>query len=177
MKKLMVLALFAGGMWSCSQPKPEEAAPVETKPQPVEFSDASYTDLCKQTLVSLTNKDPDAYVSNMADNAIYRFNNGDSIAGKPAITDYWNDRITNVIDEISFSDEVWLSLKVNETTQGIRPGNWVLGWYRVMATYTKGQSMTQNIHTIYHFDASGKIDEVIQYLDRAPIIAAMPKTK
>lgn len=177
MKKLTFIALFALGMWSCSQPKPEVAQTVEVKPQPMEFGDSKYSDMCKQGLTALTNKDIDSFVANMADNAVYRFNNGDSIVGKPAISDYWKDRTTNAIDKISFSKDVWLTIKVNESTQGVRTGNWVLAWFRVDATYKTGKSMTQTVHNLYHFDASDKVDGVTQFLDRAPINAAMAKGK
>ena len=124
----------------------------------------------------MTTKDIDGFVSNFADDAVYVFNNGDSIAGKQAITEYWTDRMTNAIDEIGFSNDIWLSLKVNESSQGVMTGNWVLGWFQVTATYqATGKSMTQNIHTLYHFNDSGKFDRVIQYLDRASIMAAMTK--
>ena len=35
--------------------------------------------------------------------------------------------------------------------------------------------MSQWIHTDYHFDANDKIDQVVQYIDRAPINAAIAK--
>lgn len=177
MKKLVVFTLLVSGLLSC-QPKTEVAETVEPpKPQPIEFADAKYSDMCKVGLAFLTSKDIDAFVSSMSDNAIYRFNNGDSIAGKPAITAYWKERMTNAIDKIDFSDDVWLSLKANEPPKGVLAGNWVMGWFRVTATYKTGKSMTQYIHTLYHFNTNDKIDEVIQYLDRAPIIAAMTPEK
>lgn len=178
MKNLIALALLVGALWSCSQPKPEATTPAEEpKPQPIEFADAKYSDICKQSLTALASKDVDAFVSSMAENSIYRFNSGDSIVGKAAITTYWKDRMTNAIDKLEFSNDIWLSLKVNESTQGVNTGNWVLGWFQVTASYVTGKSMSQNIHTLYHFNGNGKIDEVIQYMDRAPINAAMIKAK
>lgn len=178
MKKLFVFLLLVGGLWSCGQEKAEVAAVVEPpKPQPIEFADAKFSDICKQNLASLASKDVDAFVSSMSDNAVYRFNSGDSIVGKPAITAYWKDRMTNAITSLQFSNDFWLSLKVNESPQNVTLGNWVLGWYNVTATYKTGKSMTQGIHTLYHFNANGKMDEVIQYIDRASINAAMMPAK
>jgi hypothetical protein len=131
MKNQIALVLFIGIMWSCNQTTQEVAAPVEEpKPQPIEFTDAKYIDMCKQGLTDLSSKNIDAFTNNFADNAIYRFNNGDSIAGKAAINAYWKDRMTNAIETISFSNDIWLSLKVNESEQ-FKTGNCVFGWFSV----------------------------------------------
>jgi cyanophycinase-like exopeptidase len=50
-----------------------------------------------------------------------------------------------------------------------------MGWYQVTAKYKTGKSMTQWVHTDQHFDANDKIDRLIQYIDRAPINAAISK--
>jgi hypothetical protein len=177
MKTLISFTFFIGIMSSCTQPKQEPVAPAkEPVPQPIEFADVKYSDLCKQGLVALTSKDIAAFTKEFTDNAVYRFNNGDSIVGKANIDAYWTDRMTNTIETISFSDDIWLSLKVNESEQ-VKTGNWVLGWLKVTATYKTGKSMTQYIHNLYHFDSNDRLDEVIQYLDRAPIMAAMTPNK
>lgn len=80
-----------------------------------------------------------------------------------------------MIDSISFSNQIWLPLKVNQPQANEGPGIWLLSWYQVNASYKGGKSMHQNIHTALHFNASDKIDRVIQYLDRAPIAAATKK--
>jgi len=68
------------------------------------------------------------------------------------------------------------SVKVNLPLAQVQaPGIWLLGWYRTTATYKNGKSMTQWIHADSHFDNNDKIDLVIQYLDRAPINAALAK--
>jgi hypothetical protein len=35
--------------------------------------------------------------------------------------------------------------------------------------------MSQWIHNDFHFDANDKVDEVVQYIDRAPINTALSK--
>ena len=115
-------------------------------------------------------------MNTFADNAMYRWNNGDSLVGKKAISDYWKKRRTEAIDSISFSNDIWLSVKVNEPQQTVQaPGVWLLGWYAINAKYKTGKRMMQWIHADMHFDAQDKIDIFIQYLDRAPINAAMKK--
>lgn len=160
--------LLVAGLLACTQQKPVEETAA---PQPIEIVSDTYVGPCKQGLASMAAGDISAFVKDMADNCIYRFNNGDSIAGKEAITAYWKDRRSNVIDKIAFDNEIWLPVKVN-TSELVRPGNWVLSWYRVQSTYKTGKSMTQYVHTVYHFNDAGQIDEVIQYLDRAPILQA-----
>lgn len=50
-----------------------------------------------------------------------------------------------------------------------------MGWFQVTAKYKGGSSMTQLMHILYHFNENDKIDEVNHVVDRAPIMAAMPK--
>lgn len=69
-----------------------------------------------------------------------------------------------------------MPVKVNTPQQQVQaPGVWLLAWFQVNAKYKTGKSMSQWIHTDYHFDANDKIDQVVQYIDRAPINAAIAK--
>ena len=185
MKKLMFWAFCSLLFIACNDQKKEEpttettapAAATETKETPAtEIADAKYMDIGKKGIAALSSGDIDGWVSGYADNAVYFWNNGDSLAGKAAITDYWKKRRTETIDSINFSSDIWLAVKVNTPQQAVHlPGVWLLGWYQVDAKYKTGKKMRQWIHTDMHFDANDKIDRVIQYLDRAPINAAMKK--
>jgi hypothetical protein len=66
---------------------------------------------------------------------------------------------------------IWLAVKVNKEKYK-NPGNfyWVGTKLRLN---TKEESMTQGIHTVFHFK---KIKSMVnQYLDRATIMEAMKK--
>jgi hypothetical protein len=39
----------------------------------------------------------DAWMAEFADNAVYYWNSGDSLVGKPAIDKYWRNRRANVL--------------------------------------------------------------------------------
>ena len=174
MKKLMIVLVVAA-LWSCTKPQPAVQEAVMAPTPAMEFADAKLSDICKQGLAGLSSGDIDSFVSAYADNVMYRFNNGDSIVGKAAVTAYWKDRRTNVIDKITFTNDIYLPIKVNESKL-VQTGNWVLAWFNTSATYkATGKSMSQSIHNLYHFDANSKIDLVVQYMDRAPIMAAMKK--
>jgi ketosteroid isomerase-like protein len=180
MKSQIALGLIVLALWSCNTPKPAEPVKAETpapEPQkPIEFADDRYSNVCKAALAKLSTGDVDGFITDYADNAVYRWNSGDSLSGKPAIEKYWKDRRSNVISKINFTNDIWLPLTVTDaSTQNVRKGTWVLGWFTTAATYKTGKSMTQNMHTLYHFNKDEKIDEVIQFLDRAPILAAMKK--
>jgi hypothetical protein len=111
-----------------------------------------------------------------ADNAVYVWSSGDSLNGKKAITDYWKDRRSNVIDSLTFMNDVWLPIKVNEPQQKVvKRGVWLLSWYQVSTKYKNGKKVGMWVHTDMHFNENDKIDRVIQYLDRAPINAALAK--
>lgn len=184
MKKTIAMAIAISSFFACMNQKTEDKAATTTdsaavataKPQPVEFADAKYVDIGKMGNASLSAGNIDTWMNSFADNAVYVWNNGDSLAGKPAITAYWKKRRADVIDSINFTQDIWLAVKVNQPQQAIQaPGNWLLGWYLTSAKYKTGKRMAQWIHTAMHFDANDKIDRVIQFLDRAPINAATKK--
>ena len=149
-------------------------AETKTPPQS-EFADPKYTELGKQMTEQMSKGDMDAWANNFADNAKYRWSSGDSLSGKAAILKYWKERRDKVIDSISFSREVWLPLKVNKSQVEMAdiPGNWLLSWYMVNVKYKNGKKLMFWVHTDFHFDNSDKVDQAIQYLDRAPINAAL----
>src|SRR4029078_13187738 len=119
--------------------------------------------------------DIEGYMSNFADNAVYHWNNGDSIVGKAAISDYWKKRRGDVIDSISFKNAIYLPVIVNKPQALEAKGTWLLSWYQTNAKYKTGKSMTQWMHADMHFDANDKIDQVFQYRDNALIQEAMKK--
>jgi len=183
MKKLLLLVLGMALFLGCkkesqdqttTQSATDETTTPETEKQ-AEFADAKYTEIGKKAIAALASGDMDAWMSNYADNAKYYWNAGDSLIGKPAIDKFWRERRTNVIETLSFKNDIWLPIHVNKPQQNEQPGVWLLSWYLVTAKYKGGSSMTQWMHILYHFDANGKIDEVNQFVDSKPIQAAMTK--
>lgn len=183
MKKILFCAFACSAFVACSNQQPADeksttatTTATETKPQAAEFADAKYADIGKKGLSALSSGDIDAWMNDFADGAKYYWNAGDSLIGKAAIAAYWKTRRTTVIDSMSYKNDIWLPVRVNEPQQKVQsPGVWLLGWYQVQAKYKNGKRMSQWIHTDYHFDANDKIDQVIQYIDRAPINAALAK--
>lgn len=179
MKKMFLCAFGYALLLACNNQKPAEennAVAATATPQATEFADSKYTEIGKRGIAALASGDVDTWMNDFADNAKYYWNNGDSLVGKAAIALYWKQRSTQVIDSMSFMSDMWLPVKINEPQQQVQtPGVWLLSWYQVRAKYKTGKSMTQWIHTDFHFDSSDKIDEVVQYLDRVPINAAASK--
>ena len=183
MKNLLflLLILIGAGLISCSPQKPAEsadegmAADTTKAAEPAEFADTRYMDLGKKMLAQFASGDIDGYMANFADNAVYQWNNGDSIAGKAVITDFWKKRRGEVIDSISFTNQIFLPVKVNKPQSTEPTGIYLLSWYQTHAKYKTGKSMTQGMHAVIHFDANDKIDFVYQYRDNALIEAAMKK--
>lgn len=177
---LFVTVLFIGcnnNKTAEQKSEPTVATNSETKETPpAEIADGKYIEIGKKGLAALSSGDIDGWMNDFADNAMYRWNYGDSLAGKPAITAYWKKRRGEVIDSISFTNDIWLPVKVNQPQQKVQsPGVWLLAWYQVNAKYKTGKKMTQWIHTDMHFDANDKIDQLIMYLDRASIMEATKK--
>jgi hypothetical protein len=182
MKKLMVGLFISAILIACNNEKPaeqkEESAPApvtETKMQPSEFADPKYMEIGKNGLAALSKGDVAGWMNSFAENAVYMWNSLDSLVGKPAISDYWTKRRTDIIDSINFTNMIFLPIKVNQPQSIEAPGVWLLGWYTVSSKYKTGKRMTQLIHTDMHFNANDQIDRVIQYIDRVPINAALKK--
>ena len=181
MKKVFYCLFLSGALFACNNSKTEADKTMvkdasDAKPPQSEFADAKYTDMGKQMMQKFESGDIDSWANMFADNAVYLWSAGDSVAGKKAITDYWKNRRMNVIDSIHFSNDIWLPLKVNQPQKGPDlAGTWLLSWYMVNAKYKSGKSLGFWVHTDYHFDANDKIDRAVQYIDMAPIKAAVGK--
>ena len=181
MKRVFIAFFLSAFLLSCGDSKPKtdntmvkDAA--DAKPAQAEFADAKFTDMGKQMIQKFETGDIDSWANMFADNAVYSWSAGDSLVGKKAISDYWKNRRTNVIDSIHFSNDIWLPIKINQPQKGPdMPGNWLLSWYQVGVKYKGGKSLGFWVHTDYHFDANDKIDRAVQYIDMAPIKAAVGK--
>jgi hypothetical protein len=184
MKRFFIVATCAVLLFACSDEKKDEPKTTEStttaeadkdkKPQQSEFADPKYAEWGKKMTAQMASGDVDGWMSNYADKAMYRWSSGDSLAGKAAIAKYWTDRRKNVIDSISFTNEIWLPLKVNTPQAGPDiPGVWLISWYQVNVKYKNGKKLSFWTHTDHHYDANDKIDITIQYIDMAPIKAAL----
>lgn len=180
MKKLLFIAVCAGLLYGCGNPPATEektetaVAPADTTPKAVEFADLTYTDTGKKMFEAMSGGDMDTYLQPFADNAVYNWNNGDSLSGKQAISDFWRKRRLEEIETLTFSDAIWLPVKVNQPQSVEAPGVWLLGWAKVDAVYKNKKTMTQWMHWTIHFNESNQIDRMNQYVDTAPISAVMP---
>jgi hypothetical protein len=179
MKKSLLIVCCLFLIVSCKKEESKEMDVAvmadDTIVKPAEFADFKYAEIGKKSLMAMEKGDMDGWIEIYADNAVYVWNNGDSLVGKPAIASYWKQRRANVIETIKFSDAIWLPIMVNTPQSVEAKGVWLLGWYKTTAKYRNGKEMTQWIHTDYHFDSNDKVDRVIQYIDRAAIATAMKK--
>ncbi|MBL7741348.1 MAG: nuclear transport factor 2 family protein [Chitinophagaceae bacterium] len=182
MKKILIMSAACMLLLACNNEKKDDTKTGETTvssadgktPQQSEFADPKYADWGKKMIASMAAGDIDGWMAGYADNAVYQWSAGDSLAGKEAISKYWKERRANVIDSISFSNDIWLPIKVNTPQKGPDvPGVWLLSWYQVNVKYKNGKKLSFWTHTDHHFDANDKVDRSIQYIDRAPINAAV----
>jgi ketosteroid isomerase-like protein len=186
MKKLLTFAATCCLFYSCNNEKPVETAAnasdslksrtETTAPKDVEFADTKYMEMGKTALAAMAKGDINGFLGNYADNAVYAWSSGDSLVGLPAISKYWTERRTKVIDSIHFANDIWLAIKVNKPQRGPDlPGIWLMGWYQFMSKYKNGKTVGGWIHQDMHFNSDGKIDRTVQYIDRAPINKALGK--
>ena len=182
---LLLLCLSLMTIWTACSPqdKPaDDAAATATNsdttkamPAAQEIGDAKYADMLKKQMASFAAKDLNAYMANFADNAVYYWNNGDSLAGKPAIQEYWGKRFNDVVESVTFSNSIYIPVKINTPQSVELPGNYVLAWYSVDAKYKNGKSMTQWMHSVNHFNANDQIDQVNLFRDNQLINDALKK--
>jgi hypothetical protein len=181
MRKILLGMICLAMITACkNEPEKNTEAAIASEstsknPPPVEFADQKYVDMGKKALEQFASGDMEGWLSRFADNAIYRWSGGDSLAGKEAIAKYWKDRRMNVIDSIYFTNDIWLPLNVNQPQSIEQKGTWLLSWYQVNAKYKNGQKLTFWVHTDIHYNTNNQVDEFIQYIDRAPINAAVAK--
>ena len=179
MKKFLFGVLISTIFISCAEkaeetPTTETSAPTtETKKAATEVLDLSEADGVKAGFAAFTNRDINGMTSSYDDNVVYRWSGGDSAIGKKAVIDYWNGRL-KLIDSISFSETILLPIRINESQspQYATVGKWVLAWNFAHVKYKNGKWLHFWIHTDYHYNDAGKVDAVIQYIDRHPIMEA-----
>lgn len=182
MRKFFIAFLITGLFISCKDKKaeaPKDETMVKTaaskeESKTFEFADEKYIAWGKQRQQQFQDGDIDTWAGQFADNAVYLWSSGDSLAGRQAIIDYWKNRRKNVIQSVQFSNDIWLPMKVIKPQKGPDlPGVWLLSWYQVNATYKNGKSLQFWVHADLHFNNDDKVDRYIQYIDRAPINAAV----
>ena len=181
---MLLLATGCCFLFACNNKPADQASPAATdttaakpaKPQPSEFADPRYAEIGKKNLSALSSGDVDGMLSAYAENARFNYSSGDSLVGKTAIARYWKDRRSKVIDSLTYENDIWLPIKINQSQKGPdRPGIWLLSWYQVHVKYKNGKKLTFWIHADNHFDSADKIDLTVEYIDRAPINKALGK--
>jgi hypothetical protein len=181
MKRVFTPLLLAVIIIACESKKPADDPMVKTAAtetpagtQAVEFADPKFMDMGKRYMTLLVAGKIDEWAEQLADNAVYLWSSGDSLTGKQAITAYWKERHAKVIEKLSFANDIWLPVKVNQPQRGPdMPGVWLMNWQQVDVTYKNGKNLKFWIHNDFHYNDAGKIDRAIQYIDRAPINAAL----
>jgi hypothetical protein len=182
MKKLLLAPLCLLMLAACKE-EPEKATQTvlagesSKNPPPVAFADQRYMDMGKKALTQFAAGDIDGWASNFAENIKFRWSAGDSLTGKAEVVKYWKDRRANVIKSIEVSNDIWLPVNVNEPQSTESKGTWLLNWHKVKATYKNDETLTFWVHIDMHYNKEDQVDEVIQYIDRAPIQAAVAKKK
>jgi hypothetical protein len=185
MRKILTLAAGCCILLACNN-KPADsttAAPTDTAaaaekktPPQSEFADAKYADWGKKNLDQLSSGDVDGWMNSYADKARFNWSSGDSLVGKAAIVSYWKERRGKVIDSITYTNDIWLPIKINKPQKGPDlAGIWLLGWYQVHVKYKNGKKLVFWVHTDNHYDSADKIDLTVQYIDKAPINKALGK--
>ncbi|HLF45517.1 MAG TPA: nuclear transport factor 2 family protein [Chitinophagaceae bacterium] len=177
MKKLLLGVFLSAFLFACNDEKAEStgttdaATTTETKTGD-ELLALSDGDGVKSAMAAFSKGDVDGMTSNYDDNVRYLWSGGDSLIGKKAVQDYYNGR-WKLIDSLDISDHIVLPVKVNVQQSPYHTlGKWVLHWGFVHVKYKNGKKLNFWIHNDYHYNDAGKVDIVIQYIDRHPLMEA-----
>lgn len=178
MKKILFGVFVSVFLIACNDKKEEEKtaadtttpSTTETKKAATEVLDLSEADGVKTGQTAFTNHDVDGMTANFDDNVKYFFSGGDSLIGKQAVKDYFSGRL-KIIDSAMYSENIFLPIKINESQSPkyALVGKWVLAWNLAHIKYKNGKWLHFWIHTDYHYDDAGKVNSVVQYIDRRPI--------
>ena len=182
MKKIFFGVIVSALLIACNNEKPaEEAASTSSdaksasgdKKPATEVLDISEADGVKAGFAAFTKKDVEGMTANYDDNIRYHFSGGDSLVGKQATKDYWTGRM-NIIDSINYSEQIVLPIKINKSQSPKYEvvGKWVLAWNFTHVKYKNGKTLHFWVHTDFHYNDAGKVDIVVQYVDRHPIFEA-----
>jgi len=173
MRKILFVLLLAGlGLAAAAQKAPKagarQAKNAMGKPA-MEFADGRFIETGKAAAKLFEQGRIEEWADYLSPDAVYMWSNGDSLAGRSAVIQYWRERWNTVVSGLKFSEEIWLPIQVNAADAGPEPGTWVLTWHRVDATYRNGKSLTFHVHLVHHFNEAGKIDRTINYMDHSKI--------
>ena len=94
MKKFFSFLIASAFLYACNTPKPEtpDTTEADAKPGKIEFADEKYIAIGQKSLSQLAQGDVDGFVADYADNAVFSWSSGDSLANKEAIATYWKER-------------------------------------------------------------------------------------
>ena len=179
MKKFLFGVLISTILISCADKAEEKtttetpAPTTETKKPATEVLDLSEADGVKAGLAAFTKGDIDGMTAGFDDNIRYIFSNLDSLVGKQAVKDYYSGR-WKLIDSVMYSEQIYLPIRLNESQSPkyATLGKWVLSWGLAHVKYKNGKRISFWVHTDYHYNDAGKVDAVVQYIDRHQIMEA-----
>lgn len=178
MKKILMGVFISTIVWSCNDAKKEEpaatpAAAAETKKAATEVLDPSEGTAIQDGYAAFAKQDFDGATASYDDNVHHYAAAGDSLIGKQAVKDYYK-QLWQTIDSIQFAPVIVLPVKINESSapQYARVGKWAFSWAFVHVKYKNAKSLNFWMHQDYHYGDNGKVDQVVQYIDRAPIMEA-----
>lgn len=178
MKKILFGVFISTIVLSCNDAKKEEAAATpaaatETKMAATEILDPSEGKAIQDGYAAFAKQDFDGATAAYDDNVRHYAAAGDSLIGKEAVKGSYKE-LWQRIDSIEFSPVIVLPVKINESTapQYARVGKWAFSWAFVHVKYKNAKRLNFWMHQDYHYGDNGKVDQVVQYIDRAPIMEA-----
>ncbi len=179
MKKILFGAFISVLFFSCNDKAEEKttsetsAPTTETKKPATEILDLSEADGVRAGSAAFTKGDIDGMTASFDDTVKYYFSGGDSLVGKQKVKDYYTGR-WKLIDSVMYSETILLPIRINESQspQYATLGKWVLSWNLAHVKYKNGKWLHFWIHTDYHYTDAGKVNTVVHYIDRHPIMEA-----
>ena len=171
MKKLVFVLLTISLLLLSSHIKAQVPATVVSgtiNKSTYEIAENNWVEYGKASLEMLQKGNIDGWMILFDNNARFYWSGGDSLIGKPVITKFWKERQRKVIKQITFSNDFWLPMHVNNSEK-MEPGIWLLGWFQFEATFKTGKKVKGRIHHTMHMNDRGLIDLAYQYVDTAPL--------
>jgi hypothetical protein len=178
MKHILLFSMFIS-LAACNN-KPVENAQVKaaattTAPGDFAWGNQSLADAIQQMNQDFQKGNMEAWLQRYSDDAVFLFSSGDTMTGKNAIAQYWNERRLRVIDTIEMTNEVLMPVNLRNPQGQYSSGNWLMNWYQVDVRFQNKEKLRFWVHVDHHFNNAGLIDRSIQYMDFVPIKNALQK--
>ena len=170
---LIICAACKSSPTPAENPKQEDIKPDHSSDRNYIWGNQEYVDLARRQLLFYSENKMEEMAALLSDSIHFAWNGGHEFTGKDWTVNYLRHRRNKLIDTIYYTDQFWMPVEIKlPAYQGQRTGQYVYAWTTLHVKYENGKMVNERIHLEYHFDNQKRIDDIMQYIDRVPLLEA-----